>query len=84
MATTLREQLIAKLDELNEEQIRNTLLHVEALIRESDELPEDYDPDNDPTVGFISGPTDLSSRAKEILREEITPLSGWTQKNDTP
>ncbi len=84
---TVREQLIAKLDELNEEQLQDTLLHIETLIRHSKQMPEalpdDYDPDKDPTIGFISGPTDLASRAKEILRAEIT-RSGWTQKKDAP
>jgi hypothetical protein len=127
MVTNFREQLIAKLDELNEEQIEALYDQIELLIaaekkaREYDEskdtmlhhsifegppdlgersseilhgridrskypeeLPEDYDPDNDPTIGFISGPTDLASRAKEILHDEITRLSGWTQKTDTP
>jgi hypothetical protein len=40
-------------------------------IMNSDTLPDDYDEDNDPSVGFLSGPTDLASRAKEILRAEF-------------
>jgi hypothetical protein len=32
---------------------------------------EEYDFEKDMTVGFISGPTDLSVRAKEILQAEF-------------
>ncbi len=81
MATSaLREKVDRKLDELNDEQLAELLRYIE--IMESNLLPADYDEDNDPTIGFISGPTDLSARAKEILRDEITPRSGWTQKKD--
>ena len=61
---------------------------------------ENYDPANDPTValydgssdleskdpaiGLIDEPTDLSTRYKEILRDEIDPRSGWTQKDKLP
>lgn len=81
MATAnMRERLVSKLDELNEEQIASLLSYVEAM--QETTLPDTYDEDNDPSVGFISGPTDLATRAKQILRDEITPLSGWTQKKD--
>jgi hypothetical protein len=81
MATAnIRERLVNKLDELNEEQIATLLSYVEAM--QETTLPESYDEANDPSVGFISGPTDLATRAKQILRDEITPLSGWTQKKD--
>jgi hypothetical protein len=77
---TAREELSAKLDELTDEQIAAVLRYVEAM--QSTSLPADYDEANDPSIGFLSGPTDLSERAREILRKEITPLSGWTQKKD--
>lgn len=81
MATSaLREQVEQKLDGLSNEQLAELLRYIE--IMESNVLPDDYDEDKDPTIGFISGPTDLASRAKEILRDEITPRSGWTQKKD--
>ena len=81
MATSaLREKVNHKLDELNEEQLAELLRYIE--IMESNILPYDYNEDNDPTIGFLSGPTDLASRAKEILRDEITSRSGWTQKKD--
>lgn len=78
--TNVREQLIAKLDELSDEQVAALLRYVEAM--QTPSLPEDYDEATDPSVGFLSGPTDLSTRAKEILRTEITSRSGWTQKKD--
>jgi len=77
---TPREQLIATLDELTEAQIEVMLSYAQAL--QSPELPAEYDPDNDPaigflnddydeandpTIGFISGPTDVSERTKDIL-----------------
>lgn len=81
MATAnMRERLVSKLDELNEEQIASLLSYVEAM--QETTLSESYDEDNDPSIGFISGPSDLATRAKQILRDEITPLSGWTQKKD--
>jgi hypothetical protein len=81
MATAnMRERLVSKLDELNEEQIASLLSYVEAMQETS--LPDSYDEDDDPSIGFISGPSDLATRAKQILRDEITPLSGWTQKKD--
>jgi hypothetical protein len=81
MATAnMRERLVSKLDELNEEQIASLLSYIEAMQETS--LPDSYDEDDDPSIGFISGPSDLATRAKQILRDEITPLSGWTQKKD--
>jgi len=76
----VRERLLNKLDELNDEQIGALLSYAEAI--QDTFLPDDYDEADDPSIGFIYGPTDLATRAKQILREEITPLSGWTQKKD--
>lgn len=55
----------------------NTLVEtiVEAYL-----VDDEYDEADDPAIGLLYGPTDLSTRAKEILREEIKPYSGWTQK----
>jgi hypothetical protein len=78
VAPTIRERLIRKLDEPFDDQVASLLSYAEVM--QSSSAPEDYDEENDPSIGFISGPTDLSSRAKQILRDEITPLSGWTQK----
>lgn len=43
-------------------------------------VEDEYDEADDPAINLFYGPTDLSTRAKEILREEITTYSGWTQK----
>lgn len=41
---------------------------------------DEYSEMDDPAIGLLDGPTDLSLRAKTLLREEIQPYSGWTQK----
>lgn len=43
-------------------------------------VEDEYNEADDPAINLLYGPTDLSMRAKEILREEITSYSGWTQK----
>lgn len=79
-ALTIREQVIAGLDDMRDEELKWILEYIEAM--KSNRLPEDYDPDSDPAVGFLSGSTDLASQTKQILRDEITSRSGWTQKED--
>jgi hypothetical protein len=64
-----RERLIRRLFDMTDEQIGALEAYAEAL--SMDELPQDYDPDNDPLVGFLNGPIDLSIKAKNILREEF-------------
>jgi hypothetical protein len=77
VAFTAREQIINKLfNELTEEQIAGLLAYIEAM--QSLTLPEDYDEDNDPSVGFFSGSPDLSIRAKTILQAEF----GLQKPND--
>jgi hypothetical protein len=75
---TLRNEFLQALDGLTDEQV-SALLHV-ARAMNPDERP-DYDEAKDPLVGFIDGPTDLASRAKDTLRDEIDARSGWTQKD---
>lgn len=77
---SLREQVEKKLDAMSEEQLASVLSYAEAML--STTLLSDYDEANDPSIGIIAGPTDLANRAKQILQDEITPLSGWTQKKD--
>ena len=81
-AQTIREQLIAEIQTLSDEKLSMLLYITRALGRysEANEGVEEYDEANDPTIGLISGPTDISERVKEILRDDIDPLSGWTQK----
>ena len=52
---------------------------LETLVEEY--LADDqYREEDDPAIGFLDGPTDLSIRVKAILHEEIQEYSGWTQK----
>jgi hypothetical protein len=74
----VRGQVIQKLDELTDEEVVAILEYMESLhpgLEQNEQI-------DDPTVGMFSGPTDLSVRAKDILRDEITARSGWTQKKD--
>ncbi len=73
----VRDQAVIKLYELTDEEVVAVLQYMEALHMGA--AAEQID---DPTVGMFSGPTDLGRRAKEILRDEITDRSGWTQKKD--
>ena len=77
---TVRERLIHKLFDMTDSQIASLLSYADAI--QSDELPESYDEANDPAIGFISGSSDLARQAKQILRNELTTRSGWTQKKD--
>lgn len=77
---TIRERLISRILELTDEQAEDVLRYTNDI--QPAELPADYDEDHDPSIGILTGPTDLASRAKQILRDEITPHSGWTQKKD--
>lgn len=77
---TIRERLIHKLFDMTDNQVESLLSYADAI--QSDELPLDYDEANDPAIGFMSGSTDLAHRSKQILRDEISMRSGWTQKKD--
>ncbi|MAS37162.1 MAG: hypothetical protein CL610_24390 [Anaerolineaceae bacterium] len=60
---SLREKAKAELDDLSDEEIRWILSYIESM--KSNRLPEDYNPDNDPAVGFLSGSTDLAAKATD-------------------
>jgi hypothetical protein len=66
---TIREQIIARLDHLNEAQAAKVLEFIETIEEPAGE--EEYDEANDPLIGFFSGPPDLGERAEEILEEEF-------------
>jgi len=78
MAANLREQVMTKLNRLDEAQLANILRYIEVM--QADELPDNYDPDSDPTIGLISGPTDLAERTEEILWAEFARPD--TQENN--
>ena len=69
-APTIREKLINKiLNDLTDDQVDEVLRYANTL--QSFMLPEDYDEENDPSVGFFSGPPDLAERMDEILQNEF-------------
>lgn len=83
---SLKDQLIARLDQLTDDQIRALIDHIDVMkykaVMESDELPPDYSEENDVAIGLFSSENgDLSMKAKQILQDEITRY-GWTQKRD--
>ncbi len=59
----LREQITAKLDELNETELSELLRYIETM--QTYTLPPDYDEDGDPSVGFFSAESDFASRVNE-------------------
>jgi hypothetical protein len=80
VSNVMKNELLNAIDALSDSQIAVLIQVAKAM--QSAESRADYDPSKDTIVGFAEGPsTDLSSRAKEILREEIDPRSGWTQKD---
>ena len=76
-ALTIRKQLQSKLDLLTDDQLAELLRYIEVM--QSSVLPETYDEDNDPSVGFFSAPPDYASRAKEVLQAEF----GIRKSSDT-
>ena len=44
--------------------------------------PDEYNPDEDPTIAITAGPTDFADRAEDILNKDIKYPGGWTQKDD--
>jgi len=65
---------------MSDQQIASLLSYAQVL--RSTTLPDDYDEGHDPTIGFLSGSTDVARRTKQILHDELTTRSGWTQKID--
>lgn len=64
MVMAVREQLIAELDYLTDEQIKLLLHQAQAM------HPATSAEDN-PLVGFISGPTNFAERTEDILEAEF-------------
>ncbi len=68
---SLKEQLIAKLDQLSSSELEDVLEHIEIMeytrTMNSMSLPEDYRIENDGLVGFLSGTTDLAEHIEDIL-----------------
>ncbi len=70
----LKEQLITKLDQLSEDELETLLEHIEILrynrVLNSMSLPDDYQVENDGTVGYLAGTTDLAEHIEDILYGE--------------
>jgi len=72
-ALSIRQELIEKLDKLNDEQIR-ALLHVIRAFEKDGQFgvsPDEYDESKDALIAMFSGPTDLAERSREILEKEF-------------
>ncbi len=76
---SIRQELIEKLDGLNDEQIRALLHVVRAFEGEGqfESLPDEYDESKDSLIAMFSGPTDLDERSKNILENEFGVPSDW-------
>lgn len=64
-----RQELYTLLDDLSDEQIHLLVQFIKSIQRPPDRK-RSYNPDTDPLVGFISGPTDVAEHVEEILYGE--------------
>ncbi|MBZ0280915.1 MAG: hypothetical protein K8L97_09245 [Anaerolineae bacterium] len=65
----VREQLIVKLNDLTDQEVEALLRYVDVM--QSTRLPEGYDEDLDPSVGFFSAESDYAERTEDILWTEF-------------
>lgn len=68
-ALPIREEVIAYLREMSDEEVAKVLAFVKEIRVE--EQTSEYDEDNDPLAGFFEGPPDLARTSQEILRREF-------------
>jgi hypothetical protein len=54
-------------DKLDEQELAAVLHYIEVMTSTS--LPDDYDIENDPAIGFFTAEPDFASRTEEILQE---------------
>jgi hypothetical protein len=80
MTLSMRDQLIRAVSILTEEEAA-AILPVIQLLHPSEESTE-YDPAQDPAIGFFEGPEDLSERVEEIIEEETRKRGAWTRKDN--
>ncbi len=70
MAANPREELIAYLAKLSDQEVGKLLKFAQILHdKEAAALNPEYDPGEDPLVGFLSGSPDLAERVEQILGE---------------
>jgi hypothetical protein len=69
----VREQLVAELDHLTDEQVALLLHYAQDLHGKpaSDEMEADVGELDNPLMGFFSGPPDLAETSQEVLRREF-------------
>ena len=63
----LREQVKARVDTLSDQELAAVLRYIEVMSKPT--LPDDYDIENDPAIGFFSAEPDFASRTEEILEK---------------
>jgi hypothetical protein len=69
---SVREQILAKIEKMNEEQLAELLRFINLLLAE-EERTSAYDPENDPILtgeALFDGETDLAERNEELLYGE--------------
>lgn len=72
---TVREELIVILfNELSDDEAASVLEYAKSL--KTNQPGEFLIPEDDPLVGFISGPTDWAERTEDILYDDISSRSG--------
>ena len=80
MQVTIADNVFHRLQQAARKRNVEVSAFLETMVEEY--LADDqYREEDDPAIGFLDGPTDLSTRAKAILHEEIQEYSGWTQKS---
>lgn len=75
----VREKLQQLIDSASEQQIQQLISYAESL---QIQQPTNGDPAQDAIIGIISGSTDLSTRTKATLDQDVGKRGGWTQKPD--
>ena len=78
-ALPLRDQIIAYLEKLSDEQASKVLNFIQTI--EEAEIEPDYD-EEDPAIGFFSGPPDLAERSEEILQREYGIIKPQDAKDE--
>ncbi len=68
-ALPIREAVIARLQDLSDEQVEEVLEFINEV--QSERIIATEPEEDDPAIGFFSGPSDFAARSKEILRREF-------------
>ena len=71
----IADRLFAKLQRAAHQRNIDVSVFLETLVDEYF-ADDQYREETDPAIGFVYGPTDLSTQAKTILQEEVTEYSG--------